>query len=214
MQASESIISVCFNASLLKYGGDIAVGAMTILTSVMQFAMLPMQGLGQGAQPIISYNYGAGKADRVKKAFWLLLRCDMGYAVVLWLAVMLFPQIFAGMFTSDPALLEFTLTALRIYLVCLFLFGIQLSCQMTFTSLGNAKASIVVAVMRKFVLLIPLIYLLPHIFTQNQTIAVYLAEPVADFLAVSFTVMLFSFQFKKALKKMQIRNPEKSERTG
>lgn len=202
MQSSESIISICFNSSLLKYGGDIAVGAMTILTSVMQFAMLPLQGLGQGAQPIISYNYGARKKDRVKGAFKLLLKSSMVYAAFLWIAVMLFPQLFAGMFTSDPALLEFTKTALRIYLAAMFIFGIQLACQLTFMSLGNAKASIVVAVMRKFVLLIPLIYIMPAILKNNQTMAVYLAEPVADILAVCFTIVLFSREFKKALSKI------------
>ena len=199
MQASESVISVCFNSSLLQYGGDIAVGAMTILTSVMQFAMLPLQGLGQGAQPIISYNYGAKNPERVKSAFKLLLKSSLCYSVLLWALVMLFPQVFAALFTEDAALIEFTRSALRIYMACMLLFGIQIACQMTFTSLGNAKASILVAVMRKFILLIPLIYLLPLIFRADQTTAVYLAEPVADFLAVSFTAILFAFQFKKAL---------------
>lgn len=202
MQASESIISVCFNSSLLKYGGDIAVGAMTILTSVMQFAMLPLQGLGQGAQPIISYNYGARNGKRVKKAFWLLLKASMTYATLLWGNVMLFPKGFASLFTSDETLLIFTEDALRIYVAVLFLFGIQMACQMTFMSIGNAKASIIVAVMRKFVLLIPLIYLMPVILTQNKTMAVYMAEPVADVIAVTFTAILFTFQFKKVMKEI------------
>ena len=200
MQASESIISVCFNSSLLKYGGDTAVGAMTILTSVMMFAMLPLQGLGQGAQPIISYNYGAKNASRVKKAYSLLLRSSLTYAVVLWLCVMLFPQVFAGMFTSDPKLLTFTRTALRIYLACLFIFGIQMACQLTFAALGNARASISVAIMRKFILLSPLSFILPRLLPRNQVMAVYMAEPVADIIAVTFTVVLFVNQFKKALK--------------
>ena len=113
MQASESVISVCFNSSLQKYGGDIAVGAMTILTSVMQFAMLPLQGLGQGAQPIISYNYGAGNMKRVRRTFRLLLQSSLAYSTVLWLLILLFPQGFAAMFTSDPELMIFTRTALR-----------------------------------------------------------------------------------------------------
>ena len=166
MQASESAISVCFNSSLLKYGGDTAVGAMTILTSVMQFAMLPLQGLGQGAQPIISYNYGAKNAQRVKKAFKLLLITDLCYAVILWLAVMLFPGAFAAMFTSQESLMDFTAHALRIYMACALLFGIQMACQSTFTAIGNAKASITVAVVRKFVLLIPLIYIMPQNFRR------------------------------------------------
>lgn len=212
MQASESVISICFNSSLLKYGGDVAVGAMTILTSVMQFAMLPLQGLGQGAQPIISYNYGAKNADRVKGAFKLLLKSSLCYSTILWLGVMLLPGAFAALFTSDPELLDFTQTALRIYMACLLLFGIQVSCQMTFTALGNAKASIVVAVMRKFILLIPLIYIMPMIFRGDQTTAVYMAEPVADFFAVSFTAVLFTFQFKKSLN--QISGIPRANATG
>lgn len=200
MQASESVISICFNTSLREYGGDTAVAAMTIITSVMQFAMLPLHGLGQGAQPIMSYNFGARNAGRVKAAFKLLLKASLAYSTTLWLLVMLFPQTFAQVFTPDPALIDFCRTALRIYHACLMIFGMQIACQMAFNSLGNAKASIIVAVMRKFVLLIPLIYILPQIFTSNQTYAVYLAEPVADFIAVTFTTILFIFQFKKTLK--------------
>lgn len=203
MQASESVISVCFNSSLLKYGGDTAVGAMTILTSVMQFAMLPLQGLGQGAQPIISYNYGAGVSCRVKSTFRLLLKASLCYSSVLWLVIMIFPGGFAAMFSNSPELIHFTAPALRVYAGVLFLFGIQTACQMTFTSLGNARASILVAVMRKFVLLIPLIYILPAIFRKNPTMAVYGAEPAADLLAVTFTAMLFHFQFRKSLKEME-----------
>lgn len=202
MQASESVISICFNSSLLKYGGDIAVGAMTILTSVMQFAMLPLQGLGQGAQPIISYNYGAKQVSRVKAAYKLLLKVSVCYATILWMLVMIFPKGFASIFTSNAELLNFTQTALRIYMAVAFLFGVQMACQMTFTSLSNAKASIIVAVMRKFVLLIPLIYIMPQIMKGNQTTAVYMAEPIADTLAVTFTSVLFFFQFRKALQKI------------
>lgn len=202
MQASESVISICFNSSLQKFGGDIAVGAMTILTSVMQFAMLPLQGLGQGAQPIISYNYGAGSARRVKDAFKLLLKISLGYALFLWAMVMILPGGFVRMFTSDLKLIEFTKTALRVYLAALFMMGIQMACQMTFNSLGRAVESIIVAIMRKFVLLLPLIFVLPQIFKSGQTLAVYLAEPIADFLAVSFTIVLFAIQFRKALRKM------------
>lgn len=206
MQASESVISVCFNSSLLKYGGDIAVGAMTILISVMQFAMLPLQGLGLGAQPIISYNYGAGNKERVKKAFWLLLKVDLAYSTLLWGCVMLFPGAFAAMFSPDPVLINFTKTALRIYVAVLFLFGIQVACQMAFTSLGKAKDSIMVAVTRKFILLLPLIYIMPHILTKNQTNAVYMAEPIADFLAVSFTAILFAIRFRQVMKQMDAKD--------
>ena len=199
MQSSESIISICFNSSLLRYGGDIAVGAMTIMVSVMQFAMLPLTGIAQGAQPITSYNYGAKNAARVKETFRLLLITCMTYSVTLWAAVMLFPKVFVGIFTPDQALIGFTAPMLRIYLGGVGLFGIQIACQMTFTSLGKAVNSIIVAVVRKFVLLLPLIYIMPHIIA-DQTKGVYMAEPVADIIAVTFTAILFAFQFKKALR--------------
>ena len=206
MQASESVISICFNSSLLRYGGDIAVGAMAILTSIMQFAMLPPQGIAQGAQPILSYNYGAGNAERVKKTYKTLLVSCLIYSVTLWLAVMLFPRVFVSIFTPDDALVSFAAKALRIYFSGMVLFGIQIACQMTFVSLGNAPSSILVAVVRKFVLLLPLIYIVPHL-ASNPTTGVYLAEPIADVTAVTFTAILFVFQFKKALKR--IENDEK-----
>lgn len=202
MQASESIVSVCFNSSLLRYGGDIAVGAMTILTSVMQFAMLPLQGIAQGAQPISSYNYGAKQADRVKKTFRLLVITCFVYSTLLWTAVELIPKAFVIIFTSDADLITFSASMLRIYLGGLCLFGIQVACQMTFTSLGKAVNSIVVAVVRKFVLLIPLIYIVPHI-VSDPTTGVYMAEPIADVIAVTFTSVLFAVQFKKALADIQ-----------
>ena len=202
MQSSESIVTVCFNSSLLRYGGDIAVGAMTILTSVMQFAMLPLQGIAQGAQTISSYNYGAKNADRVKKTFRLLLITCLSYSVLLWAAVQLVPRVFVSIFTADTSLIEFTAPMLKIYLGGLFLFGIQIACQMTFTSLGKAVNSIIVAVVRKFVLLIPLIYIMPHMISDSTT-GVYMAEPIADITAVIFTSVLFTFQFKKALAEIQ-----------
>ena len=206
MQASESVATVCFNSSLLHYGGDIAVGAMTILTSVMQFAMLPLQGIAQGSQPIASYNYGAKNADRVKKTFRLLVITCLTYSTLLWAAVQIIPKVFVSIFTSDAKLVAFTAPMLKIYLGGLFLFGIQIACQITFTSLGKAVNSIIVAVVRKFVLLLPLIYIMPHV-VSNPTIGVYMAEPIADIIAVLFTSVLFTFQFKKAL--AQIRNSNK-----
>jgi len=204
MQVSESVISVAFNSSLLKYGGDVAVGAMTILTSVMQFAMLPMQGIGQGAQPITSYNYGAKNVDRVKKTFRLLLIICLIYSVVVGTSAILFPKAFAGVFCSDPALLDFTARALRIYMCGMVIFGIQIACQMTFVSIGNALCSVIVAVMRKFILLLPLIYIVPH-FVADKTTGVYLAEPIADVISVVFTSILFAVQFKKAIEKLQTK---------
>ena len=204
MQASESVISVCFNTSLLKYGGDIAVGTMTILSSVMQFAMLPLQGISQGAQPILSFNYGARNSGRVRESFRLLLKTCLTYSVTLWVLIQLFPRLFVGMFNT--AMVDYAAAPLRIYCAALFLFGIQLACQMTFLSIGYAACSIIVAVLRKFVLLIPLIYLLPRLLA-DQTMAVFLAEPVADAIAVTCTAILFAVEFRKAMRRLDQETP-------
>ena len=201
MQASESVINICYNYSLLKYGGDLAVGAMTILSSVMQFTMLPLQGLGQGAQPILSYNYGAGNKERVKASYFMLLKVSFLFSMTLFLLVELFPSVFARMFTSDETLVDFASTALRVYMAASGILGIQMACQMTFTSLGKAGCSSLVAIMRKFILLIPLMFILPFVMS-DQTMAVFSAEPVADTLSVMFSATLFFFQFRKALRRI------------
>ena len=163
---------------------------------------MPLQGVCQGGQPIISYNYGAGNAQRVRSTYKLLLITSLSYSMVIWLCITLMPRVFAGIFTPDRTLLEFTAKALRIYVGGLGIFGIQIACQMAFVSLGNALCSMTVAIMRKFVLLLPLIYLMPQLM-ENKTMAVYTAEPVADVLAVTFTAILFFFVFRKAMKKLE-----------
>lgn len=202
MQATESVINICFNSSLLKYGGDVAVGAMTVLSTVMQFSMLPLQGLTQGAQPITSYNYGAGNPDRVKQSFKLLLISCFVYSMLLWSLVMIMPEKFVLMFNSDPELVSYGSWAMRIYFAVLGIFGIQIACQQTFIAIGNAKTSLFLAVFRKIILLIPLIYILPNFFA-DKAMAVYLAEPVADIIAVITTTILFARYFSKTLKKMK-----------
>lgn len=205
MQSTEGVISVCFNASLQKYGGDLAVGAMTILSSVMQFSMLPLQGLTQGAQPIISYNFGAGNADRVRKNFRLLLLCSLAYSVSLWLVAMLLPDLVARIFTPDGTLIAYGAWAMRIYMAASLIFGAQIACQQTFIALGNAKVSLFLAVLRKIILLIPLIFILPLFFRQGaeQAMAVFLAEPVADTLAVVTTGCTFAILFRKTMKNLE-----------
>ncbi|MBQ8829986.1 MAG: MATE family efflux transporter [Oscillospiraceae bacterium] len=202
MQITESVLFLSFNSSLLKYGGDTAVGAMTILTSVMQFCMLPLTGFTQGASPILGYNLGAGNPQRLKDTFSLLLKVCLIYATILWLLIMLFPNTIAEIFTSDASLRDYAAWAMRIYMAGTFMFGAQISCQMAFVSLGNAKYSIFLAVLRKIILLIPLIFILPHIFTADKCMAVFLAEPVSDILAAITTSTLFYIQFKKVLKSL------------
>ncbi len=211
MQFTESVISVCFNVSLRSYGGTPAVGAMTILYSVMQFAMLPLQGLTQGAQPIVSYNYGAGEKERVKRTFFILLRVCLIYSTALWALCMAFPQLFVKMFTSDAMQVPYTLTPLRVYMAMSLIFGAQIACQQTFIALGNARTSFFLAVLRKVILLIPLIFILPHIFTADKVMAVFIAEPIADTLAVATTATMFGISFSKYLKRPKEGRPLEKE---
>lgn len=204
MQSTESILMICFNFSLLKYGGDIAVGAMAILSSVMQFSLMPVTGLTQGAQPIISFNYGAKNADRVKQTFKLLLLSSLGYTLIMWLLIMINPSMFASLFTENKELIETASWALKIYMGASLLMGVQLACQQTFIALGNAKASVFLAILRKILLLIPLIFILPQLFT-DKVFAVFLSEPVADTIAVTVTIILFTIQFKKNLKEITVQ---------
>lgn len=199
MQFTESVLSVCFNTSLLKYGGDIAVGSMTVLSTLMQFCMMPLSGLCQGAQPITSYNFGAGNFDRVRESFKVLIRTCIVYSVAIWAIVMIMPSMFVRLFNNgNPELIDYASWALRIYAALLFLMGIQIACQQTFIAIGNAKTSFFLACLRKIVLLIPLIYILPHFFA-DKAFAVFLAEPVADFIAVMTTVILFAKHYRTAL---------------
>lgn len=202
MQATESLLVLCFNSSLLKYGGDVAVGTMTILSSIMQFAMLPLMGLTQGGQPIMSYNYGAKQASRVKEAFKLQTTCCLIYTLILWAGIMVVPGVFVSIFTSDLTLHSYASQMARIYLSCLFVMGLQNSCQQAFIAFGNAKTSAFLAIFRKIIVLIPLIFILP-LFFEDQVKAVFLAEPIADIIAVSVTSFLFYKEFKKMMRQMR-----------
>lgn len=200
MQLTESVLIVCYNSSLLRYGGDIAVGAMSVLAGCSQFVMLPLVGLAQGAQAIISYNYGAKKPARVREAVKLLLRGCVTYAVAFWALAELFPGVLVRMFNSDPAFVAFSAKALRIYFAVGGLFGIQIACQQAFVALGQAKSAVSVAILRKIVLLIPLIYILPHAgLPVSQATAVFLAEPVSDFISVTYTAILFTIIFRRTM---------------
>ncbi|MEE0109692.1 MAG: MATE family efflux transporter [Oscillospiraceae bacterium] len=199
MLSTESILSISFTSSLARYGGDVAVGAMTVLTSINQLITMPLSGVCQGGQPLISYNYGAKKYDRVKEAFFCQFFTCVAYTTVFWLLLMIFPNFFAGIFTSDAALVDYTAWALKIFLACGFSVGFQISCQQAFMALGQAKISLVMALLRKVFLLIPLIFILPNFFA-NKAFAVFLAEPVSDLIAAAVTTFMFFRFFRKMLK--------------
>jgi Na+-driven multidrug efflux pump len=202
MLSTESVLSISFTSSLQRYGGDVAVGAMTVLTSINQLITMPLSGICQGGQPLISYNYGAKKLDRVKEAFFCQFGVCVGYTVLFWLALMCFPQFFAGIFTSDTTLVNYTAWALKVFLACGFSVGFQISCQQAFMALGQAKISLLMACLRKLILLIPLIFVLPLFFQTgpDKAFSVFLAEPVSDFIAAAATTTAVFIFFRKLMK--------------
>ena len=202
MISTESVLSISFTSSLQRFGGDVAVGAMTVLTSINQLVSMPLMGICQGGQPLISYNYGAKKLDRVRSAFYCQFGVCVAYTAIFWLALMLLPNAFAGIFTSDTALVEYTGWAIRIFLCGVFSVGFQISCQQAFMALGQAKVSLLLACLRKLVLLIPLIFILP-LFFENKVLAVFVAEPVSDILAAAVTTFTFFRFFRKQMRKTE-----------
>jgi len=200
MLSTESILSISFTSSLARFGGDLAVGAMTILTSLNQLLTMPLSGFCIGGGPVISYNFGAGKNDRVREAFFTQFGICVGYTTLFWIALMTIPRFFAGIFTSDAALMEYAAWAIRVYLLCGFSVGFQISCQQSFLALGQAKVSLFMACLRKIILLIPLIFILPG-FLPDKVFAVFFAEPVSDVIAAAVTTIVFLTRFPKILKK-------------
>ena len=198
MLSTESLLSISFSSSLARYGGDVAVGAMTVITSASQLCTLPIQGICQGGQPVMSFNFGAGKKARVKEAFRFQLTLCGSYTCLFWLLMMLFPGAVAGIFTSDTALIQYTTWAMRIYMAGIFAMGFQIACQQSFMALGQAKVSLLLACLRKIILLIPLIFILPHVL-PNPVFGVFLAEPVSDILAATITTITFFARFDKIL---------------
>ncbi len=205
MLSTESILNISFNSSLSRYGGDIAVGAMTIISSCNQLITLPLQGICQGGQPIMSYNFGADHKARVRQAFRCQFATCTGYAALLWMLLMLVPHVFTGIFSSDPALSDYTIWAMRIYMAGIFSTGVQISCQQTFMALGQAKISLLMACLRKLVLLIPLIFILPHYF-RDPVFGVFVAEPVSDVIAASVTGSMLFLRLNRILEKGAARD--------
>ena len=202
MLSTESILSISFTSSLQRFGGDLAVGAMTVLTSINQLVTMPLMGICQGGQPLISYNYGARKPERVREAFYCQFGVCVAYTALFWLALMVFPNVFAGIFTDDQALVDYTVWAIRIFLCGIFSVGFQISCQQAFMALGQAKVSLLLACLRKLVLLIPLIFILP-LFFENKVLAVFVAEPVSDIFAAAVTTFTFFRFFLKNVRKAE-----------
>ena len=200
MQATESIVLISLNNQLSTYGGDLAVSAMTIISSINQIVLLPLMGLSSGAQPIISYNFGANQYDRVKKAFKLLLIVCLIYTTLMWLSLMIAPQVFVAIFNDKPELVEITSRSIRLFFAGIFVFGAQIACQQTFLALGQAKISLVLALLRKMILLVPFIFILPAILKSAQLDAVFLAEPLADVIAAISTVICFIIFYRKTFR--------------
>lgn len=198
MQLTKNLVAISFNTSLQKYGGDMAVASMSILNSVMQFVMLLLPGLVQGAQPLLSYNLGSKNIPRVKKTFRLLLLSCVTGSFLIWLFCMTVPGAVASIFTNDAELIQYSEWSMRIYLAMLLIYGVQVACQYSFVALDQAPKAIFLTIWRKIILLIPLIFVLPLVW-PDPTMGVYMAEPVADTIAVCTTAPMF-YKYYRALK--------------
>ena len=200
MQSTESLVLIVMNNQLLKYGGNLAIGAMTIMSSVMQIITLPIIGLSQGAQPIVSYNFGAKKIERVKKTFKLLLICSLTYTIGMWILLMGVPEMFVRLFNNNPELVEIGSWSMKIFFAGMF--GAQVACQQTFLALGQAKVSLMLALLRKIILLIPLAFILPNVF-ENKLMGTLCAEPFSDVISALTIVICFVIFYKKTLSNIE-----------
>lgn len=198
MQSTESLVQALFNISLARYGGDQYVGAIVIIVSIMQFLMLPLQGFAQGAQPIIGYNYGAGNYRRVKTAIKYCTIFCVSAGLLLWSVAVFLPRLPVRLFTDDPAVVELTASIMPMFFMGMVIFGFQMAFQQVFISLGQAKVSVFVACLRKLILLIPLMVILPR-FVTPPTTGVFLAEPIADATAALTCCALFAYKYRVLL---------------
>lgn len=203
MRATESLISIVLNSGLQRYGGDVYVGSLTIMQSVMQMYSAPLGGFTQGVQPIISYNFGAGNFERVKKLYRLMIMTCFLFAAGTTLLVMIFPAFFAEMFTNDAQLIALVEKMMPIFMCGMLVFGLQQGIQPTFLALGQARISLFIAVFRKIILLIPLALILPLKF---GVMGIYYAEPVSDIISATVAAILFLANIKKILSKETLQN--------
>ncbi len=200
MQSTESLVTITFNTGLQRYGGDLYVGSMSILMSIMQLIVIPVNGITQGVQPIISYNYGAGNRLRVKETVIRLVSvCLLGTLILAGIAIFC-PSIYASMFTNDAELVALTCRIMPIFFLGIAIFGIQAACQSTFLALGQAKVSLFIATLRKIILLIPLALILPKFLGVK---GIYIAEPVSDVISVIVTSVLCVITLKRIFSEME-----------
>lgn len=196
MRSTESLVTISLNSGMQTYGGDIYVGSITIMQSILQMCYAPLAGFTQGVQPIISYNFGAGKFDRVKRTYRIMIIICTAFSFVTTSAVMIFPKFFAGLFTNSAELITLCGQKMPLFIAGMLLFGAQQGIQPTFMALGQAKLSLFVATLRKIILLVPLAIILPMFLGTN---GVYLAEPISDFTSATVAIILFFVNIKKIL---------------
>lgn len=189
MSITNSIVQMAYNMGLQNHGGDVYIGAMTIINSIREVIHMPIAGFSNGAQPVIGYNYGAGRNDRVKSGIKWMSGTLTAYTLLAWLLVFLFPRFFIGIFSSNPELMSVGVTSMHIYFFGFFMMALQSSGQSTFTALGKSKQAIIFSVFRKVIIVTPLIFILPCWFGVN---GVFLSEPISNFIggAACFITML------------------------
>ena len=196
--ASEGIMHICFNMQVLKYGGDLAVGVMTVLFSLFSFLLLPIEGITQGSQPIISFNYGAKRIDRVRETISIAFRVNTLVAIVGTLLCVIFPKTVMGIFSDDAALVEMGAKLMPVYIFGTMGLGANSTCQQSYTAMGEGRLALFFSVYRKVILLIPLLFILPAAMPWG-IYAVVLAEPVSDLITTSTNVLVFRRFIKKKL---------------
>lgn len=181
MQVAGSIVQVIANNALMTYGGDLAIGAMAVITSVCTIFIMPIFGLNQGAQPIIGYNYGAKKYDRVKKTYLYGLIACTAVLLLSWIFIVMLPEKAIGMFNNDPMLTDIAVNGIRVYLFVLPLIGVQMTASNYYQAIGKPKKSMLLGLSRQVLMLIPAFLILPKFMGLE---GVWLAGPIADGIAV------------------------------
>ena len=196
MNATESFISIVLNRGLQVYGGDLYVGSLTIMQSIMQLFSAPVNGFTQGMAPVVSYNYGAKNFSRVRQLYiWVIGMC-FGFRLITTVTCMVFPEFYAGFFTNERELVELTGQVMPVFMAGMIVFGLQNGIQPVFLALGQAKVSLFIATLRKIILLIPLAMILPRFL---GVMGVYYAEPISDMISAVTATTLFMLNIKKIL---------------
>ena len=205
MQLTNSLVSICCNNILSDVGGDIYISVMTIVSSVRQLVETPIYAMNEGTSPILSYNYGACRPARVRKAMAVMSTMILGYTAVMWSIIILFPNVLIGIFSSDAALMQDAVPALKQYFAAFICMDFQYIGQTVFKSLNKKKQAIFFSLLRKVFIVVPLTYMMPYMFHMG-TAGVFLAEPVSNVIGGTLCLVVMLCTVLPELKRMEKQN--------